>query len=112
MKKSSSKKISERYVDALFDIVQQSNIIEVIEKDLSQISVLIEENSDFHDFLHNPLLTREAQGEIVTGLLYINEEAEDLHQHLHTTERPFNELGPQELTPEASVLDRINQSLR
>ncbi len=58
------------------------------------------------------IAVHQARGEIVTGLLYVNEEAEDLHRHLHTTDRPFNELGPQDLTPEASVLDGINQSLR
>src|SRR5579871_1461658 len=38
-------------------------------------------------------------GEIVTGLVYINEEADELHEVLGTTARPLNELGERELCP-------------
>lgn len=58
------------------------------------------------------IASHQARGEIVTGLLYINEHAEDLHEHLNTSRQPFNQLGPAELTPDAHVLDQINQSLR
>lgn len=54
----------------------------------------------------------QARGEIVTGLLYINEDAEDLHQHLNTVSQPFNQLGAPELTPSIAVLNAINDSLR
>jgi 2-oxoglutarate/2-oxoacid ferredoxin oxidoreductase subunit beta len=51
-------------------------------------------------------------GEIVTGLLYVEREADDLHDHLNTVERPLNELNDKELCPGAKTLDKINASLR
>ena len=58
------------------------------------------------------LLQRAAAGEVVTGLLYIDPGAEDLHQHLQTVEAPLNQLGNRELCPGAVALERINASLR
>ncbi len=52
------------------------------------------------------------KGEVVTGLLYIQAEAEDLHRHLNTVESAFNTLGAKELCPGASMLEQINASLR
>jgi 2-oxoglutarate ferredoxin oxidoreductase subunit beta len=53
------------------------------------------------------------KGEVLTGLLYVSPDAEDLHGHLNTYEaRPFNKLGEGELCPGASVLDKINAGLR
>ena len=51
-------------------------------------------------------------GEIVTGLLYVEREADDLHDHLDTVERPLNELNEKELCPGAKTLDKINAGLR
>ena len=53
-----------------------------------------------------------AQGQIVTGLLYVDPEADDLHSHLNTVERPLNRLEAADLCPGQSVLDKINASLR
>ncbi|MET0373073.1 MAG: 2-oxoacid:ferredoxin oxidoreductase subunit beta [Rhizorhabdus sp.] len=55
---------------------------------------------------------REAAGEIVTGLLYIDPEGEDLHDALGTVKRPLNALSDHELTPPAGALDKINAALR
>ncbi len=55
---------------------------------------------------------RAAEGEIVTGLLYVEREAEDLHVHIDTVEAPLNSLGEAELCPGAAVLEAINVSLR
>ena len=33
------------------------------------------------------------KGEVLTGLLYLAADAEDLYQHLNTYEVPFNKLG-------------------
>jgi len=55
---------------------------------------------------------RQAKGEVVTGLLYVDAEAQDLHEHLATTETPFNRLGAKELSPGAATLAKINASLR
>ncbi len=53
-----------------------------------------------------------AKGEVVTGLLYVDSEAGDMHEHINTTETAFNKLTSQQLCPGASVLDKINASLR
>ena len=53
-----------------------------------------------------------AKGEVVTGLLYLSPDAEDLHAHLNTVEIPFNTLSEKELCPGAGMLEKINASLR
>jgi 2-oxoglutarate ferredoxin oxidoreductase subunit beta len=53
-----------------------------------------------------------AKGEVVTGLLYLDTNSEDLHAHLNTVETPFNKLGEKELCPGAGMLEKINASLR
>ena len=60
----------------------------------------------------NYLQQRAAAGEVVTGLLYIDPEAEDLHRHLNTVDTPLNQLGTRELCPGAVALERINARLR
>ena len=58
------------------------------------------------------LQERAHAGEIVTGLLYVEREPEDLHHHLATVETPLNELGEQDLCPGAGALAKINAGLR
>src|SRR6266851_5274152 len=53
-----------------------------------------------------------AKGEVVTGLLYLDPDPEDLHAHLNTVQTPFNKLSEKELCPGAGVLEKINASLR
>ncbi|MPZ56362.1 MAG: 2-oxoacid:ferredoxin oxidoreductase subunit beta [Rhizobiales bacterium] len=53
-----------------------------------------------------------AKGQIVTGLLYVEREAEDLHVHLNTVETPLNALSEKQLCPGSAMLDKINASLR
>jgi 2-oxoglutarate/2-oxoacid ferredoxin oxidoreductase subunit beta len=53
-----------------------------------------------------------AKGQIVTGLLYVDEEPEDLHAHLRTVATPLNALGEKELCPGQAALEAINASLR
>ena len=53
-----------------------------------------------------------AKGQIVTGLLYVAPESEDLHGHLNTVDAPLNTLGERELCPGSAALDKINASLR
>jgi len=60
----------------------------------------------------NYIQAHAAKGEVVTGLLYLNPEAEDLHAHLGTVEVPFNKLGEKDLCPGAGMLERINAGLR
>ncbi len=60
------------------------------------------------DYMHR----RHAEGEIVTGLLYVDPEPRDLHQHLNTVETPFNALEQADLVPGAAALEKINAGLR
>jgi 2-oxoglutarate ferredoxin oxidoreductase subunit beta len=53
-----------------------------------------------------------AKGQIVTGLLYVDPESEDLHSHLNTVERPLNQLDAEALCPGSAALEKINKSLR
>ncbi len=53
-----------------------------------------------------------AKGQIVTGLLYVEPESDDLHGHLNTIDAPLNTLDEKELCPGSSALDKINASLR
>jgi 2-oxoglutarate ferredoxin oxidoreductase subunit beta len=53
-----------------------------------------------------------ARGEIVTGLLYLDPEAGDLHRHLNTVAAPLNRLDEAALCPGAATLAKLNASLR
>ena len=54
----------------------------------------------------------QSRGEVVTGLLYLDPLATDLHTALNTTHRPLNTLGRAELCPGVAALEKINASLR
>ena len=54
----------------------------------------------------------QARGEVVTGLLYVDPLATDLHMALNTGAKPLNKLEARELCPGAQALERINASLR
>jgi 2-oxoglutarate/2-oxoacid ferredoxin oxidoreductase subunit beta len=60
----------------------------------------------------NFLQTHAAKGQIVTGLIYLDREPEDLHGNLNTVAAPLNELGEKELCPGSAALEKINASLR
>jgi 2-oxoglutarate/2-oxoacid ferredoxin oxidoreductase subunit beta len=53
-----------------------------------------------------------ANGEVVTGLVYLNEEAIDLHERLRTTRKPLNALSELDLCPGSKALEAINAALR
>lgn len=69
---------------------------------------------DPHDRISamNILQARAAEGEIVTGLIYLDTEAEDLHSNLNTVELPLNTLGEEELCPGSAALQAFNISLK
>ncbi len=52
------------------------------------------------------------RGEVVTGMLYLDNDAADLHQQLDTVKAPLNSLGAAELCPGSAALEKINASLR
>ncbi|MEH6472524.1 MAG: 2-oxoacid:ferredoxin oxidoreductase subunit beta [Halopseudomonas sp.] len=53
-----------------------------------------------------------ADGKILTGLLYIDPTAEDLHAVLNTTDKPLNSLTESALCPGNDALQVINDSFR
>ena len=55
---------------------------------------------------------RQAVGEIITGLLYVDPDAEDLHDALNTVGKPLNALSDAELTPGSAALAKVNAALR
>ena len=52
------------------------------------------------------------QGEVATGLIYVDPAASDLHHALNTSATPLNKLGERELCPGAGALEKINAGLR
>ncbi len=60
----------------------------------------------------NYIAHHQEQGEVVTGLLYVDPEAHDFHQHLQTVRTPLNKLGTRDLCPGSAALAKLNASLR
>ena len=60
----------------------------------------------------NYLQRQAAKGEVVTGLLYIEPDPDDLHASLDTVETPLNQLDAKELCPGHGALEKMNASLR
>ena len=52
------------------------------------------------------------KGEVLTGLLYVDPDSEDMHAHLNTCSAPLNTLNAKQLCPGSGMLDKINTSLR
>jgi 2-oxoglutarate ferredoxin oxidoreductase subunit beta len=69
---------------------------------------------DVHDRIaaQNYIATREASGEIVTGLIYLDPDPQNMHDHLGTVTRPLNALTDADLVPGAAALEKINAGLR
>src|SRR5271163_4822672 len=87
----------------------------VMQHDGSTIALRkLDADYDVHDrlaamsFLHQ----HAAKGQVVTGLLYVAPDADDLHGHLDTVAVPLNTLGEKELCPGSAALDKFNASLR
>jgi len=55
---------------------------------------------------------RRSAGEIVTGLIFADPSAEDLHDHLGTVPKPLNRLTDAELCPGSAALAGLNAGLR
>ena len=60
----------------------------------------------------NHIMQASARGEVLTGLLYLNPEAHDLHAHLNTVATPLNQLNAAQLCPGKAALEKFNASLR
>ncbi len=60
----------------------------------------------------NMLARYREQGRILTGLIYMDRTAPELHEVLDTVHKPLNTLAEKDLCPGGRVLDNINASLR
>ncbi len=60
----------------------------------------------------NYLARHKAMGEIVTGLLFVDPDPEDLHASLGTVATPLNQLNDDVLVPGAAALEKLNAALR
>jgi 2-oxoglutarate ferredoxin oxidoreductase subunit beta len=54
----------------------------------------------------------QAAGDILTGLLYMDLESEELHEMLKTSHQPLNRLSEKDLCPGSAILSKINDSFR
>jgi len=58
------------------------------------------------------LQTQAAKGELVTGLIYMDRNAGNLHANLNTVDTPLNGLSEKQLCPGAQALEGFNASHR
>jgi 2-oxoglutarate/2-oxoacid ferredoxin oxidoreductase subunit beta len=58
------------------------------------------------------LLEQQSKGEIVTGLLFVDETVGDLHEVNNTSEIPLARMAFEELCPGAAELDRLQEEFR
>lgn len=60
----------------------------------------------------NAVQKAKANSEILTGLLYMDSDSQDLHNLIQTSEKPLNSLSETELCPGSEILKGINESMR
>jgi 2-oxoglutarate/2-oxoacid ferredoxin oxidoreductase subunit beta len=100
--------------DAILAMYPPGEVIEVTQHDGSVLRLRkLAEGYDPGDRLAAMahIAAHAARGEILTGLLYVNAAAGDLHAHLRTVDVPLNKLGEKELCPGAGALAGINAEL-
>jgi 2-oxoglutarate ferredoxin oxidoreductase subunit beta len=101
--------------DAITVDYSAGGVIEVPQHDGSIIKLRkLHEDYDPSDKINAQAMIASAavKGEVLTGLLYLAADAEDLHAHLSTVETPFNQLAEKELCPGAGMLEKINAAMR
>jgi 2-oxoglutarate/2-oxoacid ferredoxin oxidoreductase subunit beta len=59
----------------------------------------------------NHIQAHQLRGEIITGLLFVDPSADDLHEHLNTVPTPLNRLAEADLCPGAAALEALNAEL-
>jgi len=91
------------------------SVEEVVQHDGSLLRLRkLHSDYDPHDRIAalNTLQESALAGEVVTGLLYVDPDPDDLHANLNTVDTPFNQLAERELCPGAAALQKFNASLR
>ena len=74
----------------------------------------LDANYDPHDRIMAMayLQAKAAKGELITGLIYMDRTASDMHANLNTVDAPLNGLSEKELCPGSKALDGFNASHR
>jgi 2-oxoglutarate/2-oxoacid ferredoxin oxidoreductase subunit beta len=97
-------------------VAYEAGSVEVVEQHDGSKLVLKKVAADYdaHDRIGAMTFLQQhaAKGQIVTGLLYVDKEPEDLHTHFNTVAAPLNALSETELSPGSAALEKINASLR
>jgi 2-oxoglutarate ferredoxin oxidoreductase subunit beta len=100
--------------DAIHIDYAPGEVIEITQHDGSLLQLRkLAEGHDPGDRLAaiDHIQSHRARGEIVTGLLFVDPTADDLHGHLNTVAAPLAALTEAELCPGARTLAAINKSL-
>ena len=101
---------------ASITVAYEPGAVEVVEQHDGSKLVLKKVAADYdpHDRVGamNFLQQHAAKGQIVTGLLYVDREPEDLHHNFNTVDAPLNSLTEKELCPGSAALEKINAALR
>jgi 2-oxoglutarate ferredoxin oxidoreductase subunit beta len=110
---------------SVLDFVPEQEEITISYKEGKSISVTLHDGAvidlrklspDFNPTDRYSAFTRlqkaKMQGEILTGLIYIDPESKELHDLMGTTDVPLNKLGEKDLCPGNDVLQKINQGFR
>ncbi|HZP67383.1 MAG TPA: 2-oxoacid:ferredoxin oxidoreductase subunit beta [Rudaea sp.] len=106
------------FIDVRAEIVvdyAEGELVDVTQHDGSVLRLRkLAASYDPHDRVAamNYLHERQAKGEVVTGLLYVDPDAQDLHEHFKTTPAPLNRLAAADLSPGSAALAKINAALR
>src|SRR3974377_815408 len=97
-------------------VTYEPGSVEVVEQhDGSKLALKkIAADYDAHDRLGamSFLQQHAAKGQIVTGLLFVDPEPEDLHHNFNTVDVPLNTLSEKDLCPGSAALEKINAGLR
>jgi 2-oxoglutarate ferredoxin oxidoreductase subunit beta len=100
--------------DAITTMYKAGEVIEVTQHDGSVLRLRkLAQGYDAGDRLAamSHIANHESRGEILTGLLYVQPDADDLHANLNTVDVPLNRLGTRELCPGSTALASINAEL-
>ena len=110
---------------AQVDFVPKREAIEIEYKDDTEIDVQLFDgsyirlskptkgwNPNDRDSAMKKLLDSKRKGEILTGVLFMDKDSQDLHNKLKTVDTPLNQLSEKELCPGRSVLEDINNRFR
>jgi 2-oxoglutarate/2-oxoacid ferredoxin oxidoreductase subunit beta len=97
-------------------VAYEAGSVEVVEQHDGSRLVLKKVAADYdaHDRIGAMTFLQQhaAKGQIVTGLLFVDKDPEDLHTHFNTVVAPLNALSEKELSPGSAALEKINTALR